>query len=106
MRGDLRAAAQAPAVRAAFASCAPLTAADHRPIPYVRFWLGGRPGSVGTTESDASPLGRMLLVPRRTFRARRFYKDAFPPTRVPAGWSRVFQNRSWRVFTAPGCQTS
>ena len=65
MYSDLQRVAEAPAVRAAFARCAPLTSGDHRPIPFIRYWLGGDPGSVGTVASGASPMGRMLLLPRR-----------------------------------------
>jgi hypothetical protein len=101
--GDLRDTARAPEVRAAFAACAPLSAADHRPIPYVRDWLGGPPGSVGTVEGDASPLGRLLLVPRRVRLVKRFYRDAFPEVAPPAGYATLHRNRSWRVYAAPEC---
>src|SRR4051794_7740241 len=43
---DLKGVARAPAVKAAFAACGPLSTADHRPIPYLRYWLGGDPGSI------------------------------------------------------------
>jgi hypothetical protein len=101
--GDLRAAGESPRVRAAFDRCPSLTASDHRPMPYIRWWLGGDPGSVGTTENGASPVGRLVLVPRRTFLARRFYKENFPAYAPPASYRRVYENRTWRVFAAPGC---
>jgi hypothetical protein len=102
---DLRAAGEAPAVRRAFAACAPLSTADHRPIPYLRWWLDGDPGSVGTIARRASPLGRLLLVPRRVRNVTRFYRENFPrrTARRPPGWSTLYQNRSWRVYAAPGC---
>src|SRR3712207_4497031 len=56
---DLRAAGESARVRAAFERCPSLTASDHRPMPYIRWWLGGDPGSVGTTENGASPVGRL-----------------------------------------------
>jgi hypothetical protein len=102
---DLKAVAQAPRVRAAFAACAPLSTADHRPIPYLRYWLGGDPGSVGTTEAHTSPLGRLYLVPRRTALPRRFYGVNFPRTAKPAGYRVLYSNRSYRVYAAPGCLT-
>ena len=89
-------------VRAAFERCAPLTAADHRPIPFIRYRLGGDPGSVRTVESGAAPMGRMLLLPRRSPSTGRFYKQ-LPAVQVPDGYRRIFQNGSWRVFAAPGC---
>jgi hypothetical protein len=102
--GDLRLAGQAPEVRAAFARCRPLTAADHRPMPFIRWWLGGPPGSVTTLEDGASPLGRMLLIPRRVATTRRIYgEETYPEFTVPAGWRQVYRNRSWRVWAAPAC---
>jgi hypothetical protein len=102
--GDLRDAGQAAPVRAAFARCRPLTAGDHRPVPYIRWWLDGPPGSVGTLERDADGVGRMLLLPRRVRTTRRIYPpEIFPRTRPPAGWTGIYVNRSWRVYAAPGC---
>jgi hypothetical protein len=102
--GDLRSAGQAPAVRAAFARCPPLTAGDHRPIPFIRWWLDGKPGSVNTVKGGTSRMGKLLLMPRKSPTTRRIYGPAtFPKVTVPAGWSTVYRNRSWRVFAAPGC---
>ena len=67
------------------AQCRPLSTADHRPIPFLRYWLGGDPGSVGTTEAHASPLGKLHLVPRRSIPARRFYGQNFPKDIEEAG---------------------
>ena len=103
---DLRQVGRSSAVRAAFDACAPLTAADHRPIPYLRYWLHGDPGSIGTVESGKSPLGRVLLVPRDTRVPRRFYRDKFPQVAPPVGYRAIYENRSWRVFAAPGCSAS
>jgi hypothetical protein len=103
---DLKAVAYDPAVRAAVASCGPVAAADHRPMPHLRWWLGTAPGSVTTVAQGAAPMGRLLLLPRRTNLARRFYSDAFPAgVKAPAGWQRVYENRSYRVFAAPACAT-
>jgi hypothetical protein len=92
-------------VRAAFERCAPLTAGDHRPIPFIRFWLGGEPGSVRTVEGGAAPTSRLLLLPRRSPTTGRIYNQPgeFPKARPPAGYRQIFANRSWRVFAAPGC---
>ena len=100
---DLRLVGEAAVVREAFDACQPLSAADHRPIPYVRYWLDGKPGSVGTVESGASPLGRLLLLPRRTPLVRHFYKDKFPTVTPPAGYRAIYANRSWSVYAAPAC---
>ena len=100
----LQRVAETPRVRAAFARCAPLSTGDHRPIPFLRYWLGGEPGSVGTVASGASPMGRMLLLPRRNRWTRRIYnRQTFPEVEKPAGYVRIYRNRSWRVYAAPGC---
>jgi hypothetical protein len=100
--GDLRDAGHAPSVRSAYESCGFITAADHRPMPYLRYWLGGRPGSVGTVEGG--PVGGPLLVPRRTYYARHFYKENFPTVKPPPGYHRVYENRTWRVFAPAACR--
>jgi hypothetical protein len=102
--GDLQQVGESPTVRAAFARCAPLTASDHRAIPFVRYWLDGKPGSVGTVESGASPMGKLLLLPRRNRSTSRIYRaGAFPRVQPPDGYKQIFRNPSWRVFAAPGC---
>jgi hypothetical protein len=104
MYADLQRVAEAPGVRAAVARCGPLTAADHRPIPFARFWLDGAPGSVRTVEGGASPMGRVLLLPRRTRSTGRVYaKRTFPKVTPPDGYRQIYRNPSWRVFAAPGC---
>jgi hypothetical protein len=100
---DLRRLGEAPVVRAAFARCAPLTATDHRPIPYLRWWLDGNPGSVGTIENGSMPRGRLVLTPRRVRLTERFYQENFPRYTAPAGYRILYQNRAWRVYAAPGC---
>jgi len=106
MYADLRVAAEAAPVREAFAACAPLSAGDHRPVPFLRHWLGGPPGSVTTPEGGAAPLGRVLVLPRRGFTTSRIYtRREFPRVRPPAGWEPVYANESWRVWAAPGCVT-
>ena len=100
----LQRAAEAPRVRAAFARCAPLTTGDHRPIPFLRYWLGGEPGSVGTVASGASPMGGMLLLPRHGRTTRRIYnRRTFPKVEKPDGFVRIYRNRSWRVYARLGC---
>lgn len=101
---DLQQVGESPVVRAAFARCAPLTASDHRAIPGARFWLDGMPGSVRTVEGGASPMGRLLLLPRHNRSTSRIYRNnTFPRVRPPAGYRQIYRNPSWRVFAAPGC---
>jgi hypothetical protein len=104
MYRDLQRAMRAPAVAAAFSQCGHLTAGDHRPIPFARFWIGGPPGTVGTVEGGASPMRGMLLMPRRGPTTRRIYHaGTFPQVKVPNGWETIYENRSWRVSAAPRC---
>jgi hypothetical protein len=100
---DLRRVGEDLRVRTAFAKCAPLAAADHRPVPYIRFWLGGAPDSVSTVEDGARPPGRMLLVPRRNEATTRFYRAGFPSHVAPTSYQRVYENPTWRVYAARGC---
>jgi hypothetical protein len=91
-------------VKAAFARCPDLTAGDHRPMPYVRYWLDGPPGSVSTVEGGASPMGDMLLMPVKGPTTRRIYPPhVYPQVTTPAGFTTIYENRSWRVSAAPRC---
>jgi hypothetical protein len=102
--GDLQTAMRSPQVKAAFAACPDMTAGDHRPIPFARFWLGGAPGTVSTVEGRASPMGKLLLMPVKGPTTRRIYPPkVFPKVATPAGFRTIYANRSWRVSAAPGC---
>ncbi len=71
-------------MRAAFEACPELTAGDHRPMPYARFWLDGAPGSVSTVERGASPMGKLLLMPVKGPTTRRIYPPkVFPKVATP-----------------------
>jgi hypothetical protein len=101
---DLQQVGETPVVRSAFARCGPLTASDHRAIPFARYWLDGAPGSVGTVEQGASPMGKVLLLPRRNRSTSRLYRNnTFPKVQPPDGYTQIYRNPSWRVFAAPGC---
>jgi hypothetical protein len=100
---SMRAAAESPRVRAAFSACAPLSVADHRPVPYLRYWLHGDPNSVSTVEKHSSPLGRILVLPRHSRTTNRFYQSNFPRVRAPAGYVQIYSNRSWRVLATAAC---
>jgi hypothetical protein len=100
---DLRHGTRSRAVTRAFAACGSLTLADHRPIPFVRYWLRGRPGSVTTVERGSSPLGKLLLVPRRSLPNTRFYGRNLPKVTPPPTYHRVYQARGWALFGAPTC---
>jgi hypothetical protein len=104
MYSELREVARAPVVRRAVATCGGrISAADHRPLPHLRYWLGTAPGSVGTVAGGESPLRDVLLLPRRVPLMRRFYQENFPRLRAPAGWREIHRNEAWRVVAAPDC---
>src|SRR5439155_22485223 len=89
---SLRATAESPRVRAAFAACAPLSAADHRPVPYLRYWLHGGPNSVNTVEKHKAPVGRVLVLPRPSRVTRRFYQSNYPHVRPSADYVQIYSN--------------
>jgi hypothetical protein len=101
---DLRAAGRAPAVRAALRACGPVATADHRPVPHLRWWLGSAPGTVVPAAEPAARGARLLLLPRRTRRMRRFYGENFPTATRPPGALPVYRNASWRLLALPGCR--
>jgi hypothetical protein len=101
--GDLRSLADAPRMEAAFARCPTVTATDHRPIPYLRWWLKGNPGSVSTTEKHASPLGPLLVTPRSRPLTHRYYQKNFPAFVKPPGYRAVAHTRYWALYAAPRC---
>jgi hypothetical protein len=102
MYADIRSAGESPAVRAAVASCGAIQAADHRPVPYLRWWLDTDPGSVqilGLT--GAKP--RVVFLPRKTKNVRSFYGSELPDAKPPAGTRRIYRNHSWDVYALPEC---
>jgi hypothetical protein len=101
---DLRAAGQAPAVQAAVESCGSrISAADHRPMPHLRWWLDLPPFGASTPEAGASPLQRVLLAPRDTRAMRRFYRAEYPEITPPPDYRMIYRDHSWRMFAAPEC---
>jgi hypothetical protein len=99
--GDLQQVGEAPRVRAAFQACAPLTTGDHRPVPFIRYWLDGEPGTVRTAGADP---GRLLLLPRRGPTTRHVYRPGiFPDVEPPPAYETVYANASWRVYADPAC---
>ncbi len=104
---DLRDAGRAPAVHSAVTRCGSrISAAEHRAMPHLRWWLDTPPFSVSTPEAGASPLRRVLLAPRDVRSMRRFYDEQYPRIEPPADYRPVYRNASWRVFAAPECLAS
>ncbi len=100
---DLREVGEAPAVRERFAACGTISSIGHRPVPHLRFWLDGPPGSVRTVEGVDRRVGPLVLKPGDARGVWRFYRTQFSRVALPPGYRQVFANRSWRVLAAPGC---
>lgn len=100
---SLRDLAEAPRVQAAFERCPQLTATDHRPVPHLRWWLDGDPGTVRTTEDGSAPPGRILVVPRPGQVPASWAELVVRPYAPPAGYVRIHRNRAWRAFAAREC---
>ena len=98
---DLRDVAEARGVRAAFDRCGTIATGDHRPIPHLRWWIEGDPGSVAPAAEARD--ARIILLPRRTRQMRRFYRSQFPRASAPAGFEPIYRNGSWRVLADPRC---
>jgi hypothetical protein len=59
---------------------------------------------VSTVEGNASPMGKLLLMPVRGPTTRRIYPPkVFPEVATPQGWRTLYANRSWRISAAPDC---
>lgn len=102
--GSLRSLALSAPVQAAFAACPDLTAADHRPVPYLRWWLDGAPGTVRTIEDRSSPPGALFVTPRPSRMQRVSYGDELPSAKLPPGYVPLRANRHWRIGTTPECR--
>lgn len=102
--GGLRGIATSAPVQAAFAACPDVTASDHRPVPYLRWWLDGEPGSVRTIEDDTSAPGSLFVTPRPSKLQRVSYGEELPEATLPPGYVLVRSNRHWRVGAKPECR--
>ena len=100
----LRDVAHSPRVRAAMRACGGrIAASDHRPVPYLRHWLGTDPGSVVTLEGGTGT-ARVLVTPRDGRIARFFYRTNFPSSfRAPPGYRTILRAPGWRVLADPAC---
>ena len=100
---DLRSVGEAQAVRSAFDRCGKIATADHRPIPHLRWWIEGDPGSVAPVGTPEARGARVLLLPRRTPRDEALLHDEVPARDRARRLQRVYRNASWRVLAAPEC---
>ena len=95
--------AEARAVRAAFDRCGTIATADHRPIPHLRWWIEGDPGTVAPVAAEARDARGHPAAPAHAADA------PLLPLAVPArGGARgvrspLYRNASWRVLADPRC---
>jgi hypothetical protein len=101
---DLRLALRQPVVRDRFAQCGgTISVLGHKPVPDVRWWLEGRPGSVKIVEGRVRRVGPLLLAPRPTKQMWTLYRKVFARVAPPAGYRPLFRNHSWIVYSTAGC---
>ena len=82
--------------------CGPIVTADHRPVPYLRWWLDADPGRCAPGGLRGRP-GPPRAAPASHARlVRFFYRENFPRVQPPAGDQRVLRNRSWRAAAGAG----
>jgi MFS family permease len=101
--GSLRNLAQSPAFDRAFAKCPDVVTSDHRPVPYLRWWLEGDPGTVGTLEDRTSPLRGIYVTPKPSLLMRVSYGNELPKAKLPRGYELLGANRHWKVGTTAAC---
>jgi hypothetical protein len=102
---QLRDVARAPRVGRVVARCGDtLSAAEHRILPHLRWWLDLPPHSVTTVEAGVSPLQRVIVSPRDTRAMRRFYRTEFPVVEPPPRYAPVARNAAWRALAEPSCR--
>ncbi|MFL5844395.1 MAG: hypothetical protein ACJ762_06845 [Solirubrobacteraceae bacterium] len=102
---SLRSLAESAPVKVAFARCPSATASDHRPVPYLRWWLDGDPGSVSTIEDHASPPRALFVTPRPSHLQRVSYGSERPSPKLPPGYALLAANRHWKVGITRACSS-
>ncbi|HYI20525.1 MAG TPA: hypothetical protein VD836_17555 [Solirubrobacteraceae bacterium] len=96
-------ARQAGPARAVDACGGTVSAAEHRILPHLRWWMDLPPDAVTTVEAGVSPLQPVLVTPRDTRAMRRFYRDQFPRPDIPTTYAAAGGNRNWSVRVDAGC---
>jgi hypothetical protein len=100
---DLKLVGTSPAVRARFRQCGTISTIGHKAVPDLRWWLGGKPGSIDLVEGAKTKVGPLMLEPRATKQMWGFDRTHFAKVKPPAGYTTIYRNHSWTVYAAPGC---
>lgn len=99
----LRELARSDRLAAAFAACPDVSATDHKPVPYLRWWLDGAPGTVGTVEDRSRARGRIVVQPARSELQRNAYREALPDRPPPVPYLPIRETRHWLAYALPEC---
>ena len=107
IQGNLRAIAQSPTVIRYNRLCGRISTTDHRPVPALRYELGGAPGSVQTIGDPETPMAALALFPASNDIIHRFYSEKLPkPTPADYGHPEfvpVYSTWAWKIYATPAC---
>ena len=101
---DLQDGGGAPVVPPPRQPAAPIFAADHRPMPHLRWWLDGDPGSVATVEGAASKRdGAAAARPQAQRPQPAVLQGELPEGPAAGGRHERLRQPLVAVVRAPGC---
>lgn len=108
IQGDLRNVASSATVKRFNRLCGRISTTDHRPVPALRYEIGGPPGSVQTTGNLETPLAALALYPANQDIVNRFYSEKKPnltPPRDKQGrqYEVVYESWAWKLYASPDC---
>jgi hypothetical protein len=101
---DLERVADARVFTRAYAACGRVSTTDHRPVPALRYYVGGPPGSVQSAAAPGYPWAEIAIYPRTLDVARKFYNrvpDMTPPAHMK--YRRVLTTDHWVLYATPEC---
>ncbi len=96
--------ADAPAFVKAYAACGRVSTTDHRPVPALRYYVGGPPGSVQSAAATGYPWAQIAVYPRTLDDARKFYNripDMTPPAHMR--YRKILVTDYWVLYVTPEC---
>ncbi|HEY2600093.1 MAG TPA: hypothetical protein VGI67_00960 [Thermoleophilaceae bacterium] len=100
---DLKLVGNSAVVRAKFQQCGSISTIGHKAMPDLRYWLDGRPKSIDLVEGSKTKVGALMLEPRPTKQMWTFDRQHFAKVKPPPGYTRIYENHSWAVYSKPGC---
>ncbi|MFN8163456.1 MAG: hypothetical protein U0R26_06430 [Solirubrobacterales bacterium] len=82
--------------------CGPVAVPNHRAVPRLAFGLDVKPTRIVSASEEGIPQRGYFVAPASPFVIHNFILDPNDPTRfslkVPAGFRRVAENESWKVY--------